>query len=342
MKSALNLTLMAALAALGSQAALAQDAMKTPAGDAMMKPADATSLVDGLEGVFGKHAGFRRSGAKGVCAVGSFVGTKDGKALSSSTAFSGKEIPVVVRFSVGGGNPKAPENAKSVRGMALQFDLPKGEQWLMANINTPVFSAATPDSFQAFLDARKPDPETKKPNPEKVAAATAANPDHKIQAGFVASRGVPASYGAQNYWGVHGFKFVNAKGKATTAKWVFEPVGGEEFLADDKVASTDANFLPGELRARLAAKPVEFNFKLMLAQAGDVTNNPTIPLPAERKSVVAGKLTIKSVEAEGSASCDGINFNPLVLPKGVEAGDDPMLVARAGSYAVSQGRRLAK
>ena len=63
-------------------------------------------LVDALEGVFGKHAA-RRSGAKGVCATGFFVGTPDGRTLTSSAIFSGQEIPVVARFSVGGGNPKA-------------------------------------------------------------------------------------------------------------------------------------------------------------------------------------------------------------------------------------------
>ena len=33
-------------------------------------------------------------------------------------------VPVVVRFSVGGANPKAPDNAKTQRNLALQFDLP--------------------------------------------------------------------------------------------------------------------------------------------------------------------------------------------------------------------------
>ena len=44
---------------------------------------NAVTLVDGLEGVFGKQDGFRRSGAKGVCAKGVFTGTPAGAALSS-------------------------------------------------------------------------------------------------------------------------------------------------------------------------------------------------------------------------------------------------------------------
>ncbi|HEY1058219.1 MAG TPA: catalase family peroxidase [Limnobacter sp.] len=301
---------------------------------------NAVTLVDGLEGVFGKQDGFRRSGAKGVCAKGVFTGTPAGAALSSASAFSGKPVPVILRFSVGGGNPKAPENAKSVRGMAIQMDLPNNEQWLMANISTPVFGAATPESFQAFLDARRPDPATGKPDPAKIAAATAANPDHKIQPEFLKNRGVPASYGAVNYWGVNAFKMTNKKGQSQMVRWVFEPVGGEEFLKEENVATTPPNFLVDELKGRVGQIPVNFSMVVQLAAAGDPTNNPTVLWPADRKTVVAGNLAVMSVEDK--TVCDGINFNPLVLPKGVAASDDPILLARPGAYAVSQSRRLSK
>lgn len=71
--------------------------------------ADPNRVVDAFEGAFGQHAGFRRSGAKGVCAVGEFVGNAEGRALSTASAFSGRPVPVVARFSVGGGNPRAPD-----------------------------------------------------------------------------------------------------------------------------------------------------------------------------------------------------------------------------------------
>ena len=324
-----------ALACLGGLTApvMAQDAMRS---------ANAVSLVDGLEGVFGSHAGFRRSGARGVCASGTFTGTPEGASLSKSSAFSGKPVPVVLRFSVGGGNPKAPENARSVRGLAIKMDLPSGDQWLMANISAPFFTAATPDGFQAFLDARRPDPATGKPNPEAIAAAAAKYPDFKPQADWLKSNGVPASYGAINYWGVHAFKLTNAKGSSRFARWVFEPSSGQEFIADDKLASTPTVFLADELRTRVAQKPVEFLFKFQLAQAGDVLDNATVAWPSDRPVVTAGRLTINAVESEGTASCDAINFNPLALPAGIEPSTDPLLAARAGSYAVSQSRRLSK
>ena len=67
---------------------------------------DPNSMVNQFEMTAGKFEGFRRSGAKGVCATGEFVGGPEGRNISSSSAFSGNAIPVIVRFSVGGANPQ--------------------------------------------------------------------------------------------------------------------------------------------------------------------------------------------------------------------------------------------
>ncbi len=55
-----------------------------------------------------------------------------------------------------------------------------------------------------------------------------------------------------------------------------------------------------------------------------------------------GTLKITSVAADGGGPCLTINYNPMVMPKGVEPSADPMLAARAAPYAVSQGRRLTE
>lgn len=303
--------------------------------------ANPLSLVDGLESVFGSHAGFRRSGARGLCASGYFEGHPDARSLTRTSAFSGKRIPVIVRFSVGGGNPNASEKGKTVRGMAVQFNLPKGEQWLMANISAPVFSAATPESFLAYLEARRPDPATGKANPDAVAAANAAHPDFKPQIDWLKSQGVPASYASTNYWGVNTFELVQRNGKSRPVKWQFEPVAGTQFLTEEQLKTQPDIFLATELRERIRQQAVAFNMKFQLAETGDVLDDPTVVLPASRKLVNAGTLVVTGVDAEGSATCDSINFNPLMLPKGIKASNDPTLLARPGSYAVSQSRRLA-
>ncbi len=305
-------------------------------------PVDPSAFVNQFESTFGKFEGYRRSGAKGVCAMGEFVGTADARALSTASAFSGSPVPVIVRFSVGGANPKAPDNAKSQRNLALQFNLPGGEQWLMGNISAPVFGAATPQQFLALLASRQPDPATKAADPAKVKAFNEANPEVLLQGKHFASQPVPASFGSVNYWGVHAFAFVNAKGEKQFGKWIFEPVGGLQGLSDDEAKAKGPSFLFDDLRQRVKEGKVAFNFNLELAQPGDKIDNATVPLPEGRKKVNLGMLKVTSVSEDAAGACLTINFNPLVLPKGVEPSSDPMIAARAAPYAVSLGRRLSE
>ncbi len=303
---------------------------------------DPNRFLDAFERAGGKFEGFRRSGAKGVCATGEFVGSTEGRALSSASAFSGTPVPVVARFSVGGGNPKAPDNAKSQRNMALQFDLPGGEKWQMGNISAPVFGAATPEQFIGRLESLALDAETKKPNPDKAKAFADANPEVLMQGKYFAGQPVPASFGKVNYWGVHGFGFVDSAGKKQWGKWVFEPIGGTQGLGDDEAKAKGPDFLVDDLRQRAATGGVAFDFMLQLAEPGDKIDSAVTPLPEGRKKVNLGRLTIKSVAADATGPCLGITYNPIVLPKGIEPSADPMLAARAAPYAVGLGRRLAE
>jgi len=323
-------------------AAIAVLTLNASAQSPAAAPVDPNAFLNQFESTFGKFEGFRRSGAKGICAVGEFVGTADARALSTSSTFSGKPVPVVVRFSVGGANPKAPDNAKSQRNLALQFNLPNGEQWQMGNISAPVFGASSPQQFFGRLASLQPDPATKMPDPAKVKAFADANPEVLLQGRHFASQPVPASFGTVNYWGVHAFGFVNASGTKQFGKWIFEPVGGVQGLTDDEAKAKGANFLFDDLRQRVKDGKVAFNFNLELAQADDKIDSATVPLPEGRKKVNLGLLKVTSVAEDGGGECLTITYNPMVLPKGVEPSPDPMIAARAAPYAVGLGRRLAE
>jgi catalase len=303
---------------------------------------DPISMVNQFELTGGKFEGFRRSGAKGVCASGEFVGSPEGKNISSASAFSGKPIPVIVRFSVGGGNPKAADNAKTQRNLALQFNLPNNEFWQMGNISAPVFGAATPEQLFGRLQSLQADPITKTADPAKVKAFAEANPAVLLQGKYFASKPVPASYASTNYWGVHGFGFTNANNEKVWGKWVFEPVNGVQTLSDEDAKSKGPNFLFDELRQRVAAGKASFNFNLEIAQPGDVLDNATIPLPEGRKKITLGVLKIVSLSADSTGPCLNITFDPNIMPKGVEGAPDPMLRARTASYAISLGRRITE
>src|SRR5580692_11029547 len=137
---------------------------------------NAPQMIDAFEGTFGVHPGQRRNHIKGTCAAGEFVGTADAAALSRSLLFSGKTIPVLARFSLGGGNPQVPDAAPAPRGMALEFHLGSATQHITM-INVPIFGATTPASFRDALVAAKPDPKTGQPDPEKLKAYAATHPD---------------------------------------------------------------------------------------------------------------------------------------------------------------------
>jgi len=50
-------------------------------------------------------------------------------------------------------------------------------------------------------------------------------------------------------------------------------------------------------------------------------------------------MTITAVQTEEAGNARDINFDPLVLPDGITASDDPLLAARSAVYARSFTRR---
>ncbi len=294
-------------------------------------------LVDALNGVFGSHAGARGSHAKGFCVAGQFEASSGATAITRANMFQAdKRTPLIGRFSVGGGNPKAPDNAKSVRGIALRItDGSERLEWIF--VSAPHFFAQTPEQFVDFLKVRAPDPATGKMNPEAITAFSKANPATTKQGAYLASQPVPASYASVPYWSTNAFVATNASGKAQAIRWRFEPVAGRLGLTDDEAKTKGADFLRSELTERLAKGAVAFNVIAQLAQPGDQLTDPTEPWPADRAEINMGRLVINQITDQ---ACDRETFLPTVLPAGLAPSADPVLAARGGAYAVSLGRRL--
>jgi catalase len=81
---------------------------------------------------------------------------------------------------------------------------------------------------------------------------------------------------------------------------------------------------------------------ITIAQPGDPTDDATVAWPLERPQLDVGTLTIEHAEGEDRGACRDINFDPLVLPVGMEPSDDPLLSARSAAYSRSFTRRVAE
>jgi catalase len=128
-------------------------------------------MIDGFEEVNGVHAGFRRNHAKGVCIAGTFESNGQGVRLSKATVFQPGRVPVVGRFSLGGGHPHVADGPTDVLAMGLRFRPRQGEEWRTAMIDFPVFPVKDAEGFYEQLLASKPNPATGKPDPAKIVSA---------------------------------------------------------------------------------------------------------------------------------------------------------------------------
>jgi catalase len=297
--------------------------------------ADETSpdqLVDALNKVFGAHKGQRAAHTKGFCVKGNFTPTAEAPSYTKAPHFAAP-VPVIGRFSMAGGNPEAADNGKEpARGLALHFDLGKGNTTDLVMISAPVFVAKTPEQFLTLLTTVA----TK--DGEKIKAFFGANPESTRHAAWLAARPVPASYATVNYWGVHTFALTNAKGESRIIKWKVVPTGGEVGLTDDEAKAKGPDFYGAEFKERLAKGPATFDLTAILGQDGDALDDPTAHWPDDRKSVTLGTIAVTGLEE--ASVCDAGIFDPTNVVDGIEGPkNDTIYPMRSADYAVSFSRR---
>ncbi|MET4570233.1 catalase family peroxidase [Rhodanobacter soli] len=296
-------------------------------------------LVNQFQDNAGTFAGYRRNHAKGVCVTGYFDSNGRAQAYSMAQVFAPGRTPVVGRFAIPGSNPYAPDSSVPIRSMALRFTQANGQQWRTGMNSMPVFPVATPQAFFAQLQAQQPDPATGKPDPAKVAAFFAAHPETAAFRAWAKTAKPSASFATESYWGLNAFVFVDANGKRQPVRWRMAP---EAVDAGAAVKSGDADYLAADLDERLAHGPLRWHLQVTLANPGDPTNDATKTWPDDRRTIDAGTLVLERAEPQDSGPCRDINYDPLVLPAGIAASDDPLLPARSAAYADSYLRRTSE
>jgi catalase len=298
-------------------------------------------FTDGFEEVNGIHPGFRRNHAKGVGVSGFFESNGNGVRLSKAAVFRPGRVPVLGRFSFGGGQPHAADSPDAVRGLGLQFSLPDGEPWRTAMIQLPVFPFRTPEAFYEQLIASKRDPKTGQPDPAKMQAFLARHPETVEALKVIKSQAASSGFGDSTFHGLNAFRFINATGDSTPVRWILTPAQPLK-PAIAAPPSQDKSFMFDALIAQIHRQPLQWYLIIIVGQPGDPTNDATLAWPAGREQVNVGTLTLDRVESDDTSAARDLNFDPLVLPAGIASSDDPILSARSAVYSQSYTRRAGE
>ena len=324
----------AAIAAL----ALAAGATGSWAADgttAAAKPLP-VAIVDTLHTLSGgPHAGYRANHAKGALVTGEFTPAPTAPGLSKASHFA-KRVPVLVRFSNGTRLPTMPDADASPHGIAIRFQLPKGENTDIVSISADSFPVTTPEEFLGLLQAiAASGPTAAKPTPIEQFLGS-----HPIAAKWVTTpRPAPVSFGTLAFYGVNAFKFTNAKGVSRYARYQILPVAGERALSEGDAAKAAPNYLIDELPQRIAKSPVKFRLVAQVAKEGDPLNDGSVAWAPDRELIELGTISLTKTPAEQVKAQKVLLFNPLLLQAGIKPSADPVLLARPGAYAASYGQR---
>ncbi|CAM0997226.1 Catalase-related peroxidase [Rhodanobacter sp. Root179] len=285
------------------------------------------------------YRGYRRAHAKGICVAGYFEGNGQGVALSSARLFAPVRTPFTGRLSIAGGAPYGLDGKARVRSMALELNSDDGQQWRMAMNSFPFFGVSTVPAFYEQTRANAPDPATGKPDPAKQAAFVRAHPEFARFAAWAKTAPWSTSWANTTFNGVNAFRFTNDRGEVRNVRWSMQPQAAFAAMTPEQRATADGNFLSEDLQARLAHAPLRWDMVVTLAQPGDPTADPAQPWPQDRQHVTVGTVVIESSTPQATGACRDINYDPLVLPAGVQGSDDPILAARSAVYSVSFNRR---
>jgi catalase len=331
-----SLTTVQQIAAVGWLLAAAFSTGTARAADDQDGKSLAQQIFETMIQVPGTNPAYRTAHAKGVVCQGTFTPSKDAASLSKAAHFQGGSIPVTVRFSDAAPDPFISDNSAQPRGMAIRFSLPGGGETDIVSLSHNGFIVGTGEDFLALQKAIvATDPSKPHPWPIEVFLGS-----HPLALKFVQEiQAIPASFATQAFFSNNAFIFVNKQGAKQAGRYKFLPVAGVHNLSEADAAAKSPNFLIDELRTRLTSGPVNFHIIVQLADTSDLTNDPSLVWPEDRKTVDVGIVSITSVVADSDAAQKALVFFPTALTDGIELSDDPFPALRSSVYGLSFARR---
>ena len=297
-----------------------------------MSPTDPEAAVDVINSRFGRHPRRRALHAKGVWARGTFTASPAGRELTRAAHLQAASVPVLARLSNGGGDPRVPDYAPDVRGLAVSFELPDGSRTDLVSQSVPRFFSSGPDEFLDFIRAN-----TGRSAALKLPLFLATHPKalRSLPANAKALRPV-GSFAETRFYGVHAFRWVDAGGSAEHVRCDWRPEAGQRWISVKEGKALGRDYLGDGLEGTL---PARWTLDLQVAAPGDDVDDPSSHWPSERRRVDAGVLELTEVVDDPERDGDIVVFDPMRLTDGIEATADPVLTYRPAAYSVSADRR---
>ena len=300
----------------------------------MEKPQLAEVAVNRIERVFGEHPSYRRAHARGVIYKAKFTANGNAAKLTIAPHLQKGKIDAFVRFSHSSPNPEWTDMMSPVKGMAVQFQLPNGEVTNIVGVNSPIFLAKTPAVFTEMLGVVKSFKDGK-PRLRELAELLIKYPESRAAVKILKKMHAPVSFATGIYHSIHAFYFIGQDGKRTPIKYEWKPDAGVETLDAKDLAEIPSGYYEREIEERVQKKAVGFQLDIVIGEAEDPTDDPTIEWPHDRQRITVGHLRVEEIDEQA----DSMKFDPTVMIEGILCSEDRILNFRKGAYSISHDRR---
>ncbi|WP_397409686.1 catalase [Polaromonas sp.] len=265
------------------------------------------------------------------------------------------ETPVFVRFSTVAGSRGSADTVRDVRGFAVKFYTDEGNYDLVGN-NIPVFFVQDAIKFPDLVHALKPEPHNEMPQAASAHdtfwdfVSLMPESTHMLM-WAMSDRAIPRSYRMMEGFGVHTFRFINARGDAHFVKFHWKPKLGVHGLAWDeaqKIAGKDADYHRRDLWEAIDRGDFpEWELGVQIIEEGQEDKlgfdilDPTKLIPESVVPVqLIGKMVLNRNPDNFFAETEQVAFHPGHLVPGIDFTDDPLLQGRLFSYTDTQLSRL--
>lgn len=295
--------------------------------------------------------------ARGYGAHGYFETTAALTKVTRADLFQrvGERTPVFVRFSTVAGSKGSADLARDVRGFAVKFYTQEGN-WDLVGNNIPVFFIQDAIKFPDLIHAAKPEPDRAFPQAQTAHDNfwdfISLTPESMHMVMWIMSdRTIPRSLRFMEGFGVHTFRFVNARGKSTFVKFHWKPKLGLQSVAWNeavKINGADPDYHRRDLWNAISTGAFpEWELGVQLFDEAFTEDfefdilDPTKLIPEEQVPIqIVGRLVLNQMPDNFFAETEQVAFCTQNVVPGIDFTDDPLLQGRNFSYLDTQLKRL--